>query len=262
MGATLAVWGLIALIVASTGVAYAAPIAGVGGFNLMASEITADELVLYPGVDDTSAEGTFPQTVAELRNAGLRDLTLYKTFDLQHAPGMVGQARLQLNNYGEVEGGNVVVKSSAITSGQATFEGFELDEDNTNDPSTALTIRSEQGTELTDAGIQAHYLAADSISLDNLQLQVCYDPDDDGQWEYGNCIVGDPVGEGINNPGTITEVETGQLPPDNDPSEEDDDGDNITGGDVAGPVQDAVGGVVDAVEDAVDAVGDAIDSIF
>jgi len=255
MGATLAVWGLIALVVASTGVAYAAPIAGVGGFNLMASEITADEIVLYPGVDDTSGEGTFPQTVAELRNAGLQDLTLYKTFDLESTPGMVGQARLQLNNHGEVDGGNVVVKSSAITSGQATFEGFELDESNTNDPSTALTIRSERGTELTDAGIQAHYLAADSIALENLQLQICYDPDNDGRWEYGNCIVGDPVGEGINSPGTIAEVDTGQLPSDTPPGEETDDGDNPTAGDVAKPVQDVVGDIVDGIGDAIDEIG-------
>lgn len=260
VGATLAVWGLIGLIAASTGVAYAAPIAGIGGFNIAANEITADQLLLYPGVGDTTNQQAYPQSVAELQNADLRDLTLYKTISLQRVPGLTGNARLQLNNYGRVDGGDVLVKSSALTSEQTTFREFTLDEANTGDPSTAFSINAEDGATLTGAGIQAHYLAAESISLDNLYLQFCYDPDSDGQWEHGNCIVGDPVGDGIDSPGGIGTIDTG-LPPDTPDSEESSDDDNFTPGDIGQPVQDAIGTVTDAVGDAVDAVGDAVDAV-
>lgn len=177
--------------------AYAAPIAGIGGFNIATNEISADQLLLYPGVDDTTERSAYPQTVAELQNAELQELTLYKTISLQRVPAMTGNARIQLNSDGRVDGGDVLVKSSAITSEQSTLRGFSLDESNTDDPATALSISADDGATLTGAGIQAHYLAAESISLNNLALQVCYDPDADGQWEQGNCIVGDPVGEGI-----------------------------------------------------------------
>lgn len=261
MGATLAVWGLIGLIAASTGVAYAAPIAGIGGFNIAATEITADQMLLYPGVGDTTEQNAYPMTVAELQNADLQDLTLYKTISLQRVPGMSGNARIQLNNYGQVDGGDVLVKSSAITSSQSTFREFTLDESNTNDPATALSISADGGASLTGAGIQAHYLAAESISLNNLALQMCYDPDSDGQWERGNCIEGDPVGDGIDSPGGIGTIDI-EYPEDTPDSEESSDDDNFTGGDVVKPIQDAVDTVTDAIGDAVDAVGDAIDSIF
>lgn len=239
VGAALAVWGLIGMIVMSTGVAYAAPIAGIGGFNIVVGEVSADAVTVYPGVDDATNVDAYPMAVLELDNADFQELILYKTIDF---PGFPGQSRVIITSNGPVQGGDTYVKASALTADNSLFREFTLDEANTGDPSTAFTITAEEDTTLQNTGLQAHYLAANTISLNQLTLRVCHDRDKDDVYEWGTCPLRDPVGTGIEVGGGIDDVDTG-LPDDTPDSQESDDEDNFTPGDI-----------VEGIEDAVDAI--------
>jgi len=245
LGAALAVWGLLALIVMSTGVAYAAPIAGIGGFNIVVGEVTSDAVTVYPSVDDTTEESAYPMTTIELENADFEELIIYKTVDV---PAVPGQSRVIITSNGEVGGGDTFVRASAFSADNSIFRDFELDESNTDDPATAFTISSDRETTLQNVGLQAHYLAANTISLNELTLRVCHDPDGDDVYEWGTCPLNDPVADSVDVGGGVDDVDTG-LPDDTRDSDETDDDDNFTAGDIAKPIQDAVDDITDAVED-------------
>ncbi|WP_136716643.1 PKD domain-containing protein [Halorientalis salina] len=192
-GAAVAVWALVGWIVISTGVAYALPLAGIGGFTITAEEVTADSLLLYPGVGDTSERDAYPQTISELQNTDLVDLAVTKTIDLNSTPGLSGNLRMDLVSQGQTTGTSVVLKSSVLRSEGAAFEQFEIRELNSSDTFGQFEIESGGPVTLGGSGsepvkIRAHYLATNSISVSNLKLGVCYDPDDDSDYEYGSCM--------------------------------------------------------------------------
>lgn len=186
-GTAVAVWALVGLLVMSTGVAYALPLAGIGGFTVSADRITSDGMTLYHGVGDTSEIDAYPQAIVELTETEMIDMSLTKTMDVSGVPGLSGTAKLRIDSAGRTQGSAVVVKSSALTANGATFEQFAIDERNTTDPRTAFTMRADEGMEMRDARIRAHYLATNSISLSDMSLVMCYDPDGDGAYEYGAC---------------------------------------------------------------------------
>ncbi|WP_336000912.1 PKD domain-containing protein [Halorientalis halophila] len=178
----------------STGVAFALPLAGVGGFNVTASEVTAEEMILVPGVDDTDTEQNFPQTVVQLTNAELQQFTLTKDMDLDRVSGfpMPGTVRVRFASPGQTDGGNVMVKSSALQAEQATFNDFVTNDTNATDARGRWRIQSNgpvtlQGADRNGVQIRAHYLLADRISISDLQFVTCYDPDSDGNFEWGPC---------------------------------------------------------------------------
>lgn len=185
-GAAVAVWALIGLLVMSTGVAFALPLAGIGGFKVSATEITADRMTLYPGSADTSNTSAYPQAVVELKDVNAQNLQVVKNFNLNYY-GLSGDARLVLWSRGTADGGAMLLKSSALTATDAAFTDFDIDESNTSDISTQLEITSQNAVEMDDAELRAHYLATNQIRVPDLRLAVCYDPDDDGTWEYGPC---------------------------------------------------------------------------
>jgi PKD repeat protein len=193
-GTAVAIWALIGLLIMSTGVAYAVPLAGVGGFNITASEITADDLVLYPGVGNTDSEENFPQTVVQLSNTDIQQFALTKDLDLGSAPmfPMSGTVRIKFLSPGGTDGGNVLVKSTALGAERATFNDFVTNDTNASDARGRWRIRSDgpvtlEGTDRSGVRIQAHYLAADRISITDLRFFVCYDVDNDGTFEWGPC---------------------------------------------------------------------------
>jgi len=186
-GAAIAVWALAGLLITSTGVAYAVPLAGVGGFRITADEISADSLVLYPGVGDTSERDVYPQTTVELQGTELENLRAFKDIDLDRTPVFSGQLRFLLTNRGTVEGNAVLLKTSALESRSATFDGFAIEDDGAGDARTAFEIRSTDGATFEDADIRAHYLTTDTLTSSNLMIHACWDRDGDGSFEYGPC---------------------------------------------------------------------------
>jgi hypothetical protein len=185
-GAAVAVWALAGLLITSTGVAYAVPLAGVGGFRITADEISADTLVLYPGVGDTSERDVYPQAIVELQETELENLRAFKDLDLDRTPVFSGQLRFLLTNRGTVEGDAVLLKTSALESRSATFDGFAIEDEGT-DAEMAFEIRSTEGATFEDADIRAHYLTTDTLTSSNLMIRACWDRDDDGTFEYGPC---------------------------------------------------------------------------
>ena len=191
-GAAIAVWALLGMFIMSTGVAYALPLAGVGGFTITAENVSADNLVLYPNVGDTSEREAFPQTIAELEGTVLEDLTASKTIDLDSTPALTGKFRVSLVTEGKSEGGAVLLKSSALQSNSAQFNNFTIKEMESPDAFGKFEIESKGPITLSGTGrypvrIRAHYLAINSISTPNLKLSVCYDPNDDDTYEWGSC---------------------------------------------------------------------------
>jgi hypothetical protein len=186
-GTAIAVWALVAMLVLSTGVAYAVPLSGIGGFKIYASEIRADSLTLYPGVDDTSEMSAYPQAVVELQNARLDDLSLHKKINANSIPGLSGEARLSIFTSGTTDSGNVLVKTSALEAQGATFNSFTIDEQPTSDPRDSFSLDAGGDVTLQNAGIRAHYLATNQLQLPSFTLVFCYNPDGDDTWEYGPC---------------------------------------------------------------------------
>ncbi|WP_136717776.1 hypothetical protein [Halorientalis salina] len=241
----------------STGVAYAAPLAGLGGFDIAATEISADNMVLYPGVGDTSTREYYPQTIVELQDVQLRNLWLYKTLDLSSTPGLTGQARVFFVSAGTSNAENVVVKSTAVaTDGEARFEDFAIEEERSSDPRGQFEISADGPVTFERPRINAHYLASGTIVLSNINLMLCYDPDGDDEYEMGACPSGDPISQSYR-------LSDRPNQPDPTVSEGDDqwafDGPIRDIGESIGDVTDTVTkGITDGISD----IGDTIDDIF
>jgi PKD repeat protein len=186
-GAAIAVWALIGLVFLSSGVAYAVPLAGFGGFNASIGVVEADSLALYPSVGDTSEQDAYPQTVIELSNTQLTDLEAYKDLDVSTVPGFSGTARFRLAGRGDIDSGDVLLKSSALTADDAQFDGFVIEDSGNESVDSSFEIFANDRARLESVKIKAHYLTASSVELPNLALGVCYDSNNDGTWERGPC---------------------------------------------------------------------------
>jgi PKD repeat protein len=186
-GAAIAVWALIGLVFLSSGVAYAVPLAGFGGFNASIGVVEADSLALYPSVGDTSEQDAYPQTVIELSNTQLTDLEAYKDLDVSTVPGLSGTARFRLAGRGDIDSGDVLLKSSALTADDAQFDGFVIEDSGNESVDSSFEIFANDRARLESVNIKAHYLTASSVELSNLALGVCYDSNNDGTWERGPC---------------------------------------------------------------------------
>jgi len=186
-GAAIAIWTLIGLVFLSSGVAYAVPLAGLGGFNATIGVVESDSLALYTDVGDTSQRAAYPQAIVELRNTQLKDLEAYKDLDVSSFPGVSGTARFRLASNGDIDSNNVLIKTSALTADDAQFDAFAIEDEGTGDPRTAFDISAGERARLETVKIRAHYLTANQVDLSDLSLAVCYDSNDDGVWEQGPC---------------------------------------------------------------------------
>lgn len=200
-GASLGVVALVGVLFLSTGTAFAMPVAGIGGFQITADSIEGDDLLLYPGLADGSNKDDYPHSIVELRNNEIEGLRLTKTLDLSdYSDSMDGKARLVIESDGTVEIDRLLLKTPELNAEEATFNGLEISESDSDDLEESFSIRAPSdpddtrqidldggenpGLEMTDADIRATYLATDEITMPELELKFQLDTDGDGDYEY------------------------------------------------------------------------------
>lgn len=164
-------------------------------------------------LDQTTINGLQLQKVFDLEN---------KT-TLQGTTLMPGKARLNIVSGGEVTSDTLMLKAQQIgTNGTAEFSGLTITENTVEGPQDVtswLVLRSSEnasdyrnpiddtnfsasvkgnerkksydgasqpGLYLEQPFIRATYLATDSITIPELRLEVQYDPDNDGDYEWAS----------------------------------------------------------------------------
>jgi hypothetical protein len=197
---------LVAMLIVSSGMAFAAPIAGIGGFTIQADELRGNDLYLYPGLSDTSEREGVPVAVAEFSSVEIDGLELTKTFE--SVPAIGGNARIVITATDTVTADSLLVKQTKLTASSSTFNGLLIDEENANysdsfkqvAPSTEeqrqegidgvtgspktidLSNASNPGIVLQNATIRAHYQAVNQISIPGITLAAEYDANGDGDY--------------------------------------------------------------------------------
>ena len=197
---------LVAMLIVSSGMAFAAPLSGIGGFTINADELRGDDLYLYPGVSDTSEREGIPVATAEFSAVEIDGLELTKSFE--DIPAIGGNARVVITSTDTVTADSLLVKQSKLTADSSTFNGLLIDEENAERPSDQFKqvapSTAEQRTEGVDAGqppksldlsnasnpgivlqnasIQAHYQAVNEISIPGITLATEYDANGDGDY--------------------------------------------------------------------------------
>lgn len=197
---------LVAMLIVSSGMAFAAPISGIGGFTIEADELRGDDLYLYPGVSDTSEREGVPVATAEFSSVEIDGLELTK--ELKDVPAIGGNARIVITSTDTVTADSLLVKQTKLQASSSTFNGLLIDEENakysdsfkqvapstgeqrqegvdsaTGGPKTLdLANASNPGIVLQNATIRAHYQAVNEISIPGLTLAAEYDNNGDGDY--------------------------------------------------------------------------------
>lgn len=202
-GASLGVVAIVGMLFLSTGTAFAAPISGIGGFVINADRIEGDDLILYPGDADAENASQYPQGVVELSAVDIENLRLIKTFNLNQYQ-MNGNARIVItagNDNQDATASSLLLKTPQLSADSATFSGLTIDETQSSEIDQVLTLRapnspsvstrqvslnggSNPGLVLEDPSIRATYLATNEITLPSLGLEVQFDSDNDGTYEF------------------------------------------------------------------------------
>jgi hypothetical protein len=173
-----------------------------------------------------STQDAYPQSVVELDRVAIQGLQLQKVFDLENitqAQGIgtliPGKARLVIGANGVVQADTLMLKTPQIAADNATFSGLTIQENPTegpNDITQWLQLRSnddpasplpetganvptnelyknytganssEYGLVLNNPYIRSTYLATNQIQIPGLALEVQYDPDNDGDYEWAS----------------------------------------------------------------------------
>jgi hypothetical protein len=206
--ASFGVVALVAMLIVSSGMAFAAPISGIGGFTIKADELRGDNLFLYPGVSDTSQRNATPVAVAEFSSVEIDGLQLIKEFETGDLPILSGNARIVITSTDTVTADSLLVKQVKLTASSSTFNGLLIDEQPSSDlsqkfqqiaPSTEaqrtrgadrltdpisinLSDQSNPGLVLQNATITATYQATNQISIPGLTLAAEYDANGDGDY--------------------------------------------------------------------------------
>ena len=210
--ASIGVVALIGLLIMASGTAYAVPLAGIGGFTIEADKVTSEEVIIYPGVDDTSERSAYPMAVVEQKNVRIEGLRQIKELDVGSMPGLSGKARIVITSDETVTADEQVLKASKIEAESATFNGQVIDEHDSDDPTRKFDISSGSfegrtvdvskdgpAQTLKNVEIQAHYLASNQISLPGMELSVQYDSNGDGTYETKMGSTADGGGDGGGN---------------------------------------------------------------
>ncbi|MFC7230874.1 DUF6230 family protein [Saliphagus sp. GCM10025308] len=190
-GASFFVVALVGLIVLSSGTAYAAPLAGAGGFTVEADEIRSEEFLLYPGAGEND-EGTTPVVVVEQRGVEIDGLVLTREQPVDALPGLDGSMMIEFTTDDTVTANEQYLKMSGQSAESATFNGQVINAQQSDDPNqqfqqTAgdnsnpeeglLTNVEGEGPGMVqeDAEIDMVYLASDEITLPGLDVNVYYE---------------------------------------------------------------------------------------
>lgn len=212
VGVLLSLWALVGLLVMSSGVglAVSAPLSPSGGFVVEANYMGAEQSISTSG--SYSKSTGVPVAKFEITESYVEYLRLSKTLNVSGSdvPGLNGKMRLLIQSDTATLQG-VTFKTNDLTASTARWRGFVLDErydsgskfysyagpnpesaPNTDDTmevdgSTPGAVRKSEkpGFQLYNARIEMSSLTADQVTLSNLDLRVQYDPDDDGDYEYG-----------------------------------------------------------------------------
>jgi hypothetical protein len=203
-GLLLAVWGLAGLLIVTSGVAVSMPLSGSGGFTITADYLSAEQSISAPGETDSTASDRLPVAVFEISRSTAQELRITKTLSLDGIPGLNGNARIVLVG-DDITLDGVVFETTHISAERAVWRGFVIDERNRDSvfdqfvasagPNPGRTAGnpvdiegsgSEPGFELYEAEIEAYSLTVDQVDLSELGVQIQFDPDDDGTYEYGS----------------------------------------------------------------------------
>jgi hypothetical protein len=216
LAASIGALALIGVLLAASGVAYAVPLAGIGGFTLEAEEIRGEGMFIYPGVEETSETDAQPVVVNELQSAEIEGLVLTKEIDASAIPGLDGTARIVIsqNDNQTVETSETMLKFSHLGARESAFSGQVVREYNADDPRDSFSLAApgepvsgktvnitgqEPGLVLKNVEIQAHYMAVESISIPDLDMEFHYD--EDGSTDDGSDS-GEPTDNGSDESGS------------------------------------------------------------
>lgn len=192
LAASIGVLALIGVLVAASGVAYAVPLSGLGGFTVEADSIEGEGMFIYPGTSETSEADTAPVVVTEMQGAEIEGMVLTKEIDASAMPGLDGTARIIISQNGNetVETSETMMKFSHLGAQESAFSGQVVREYNEDNPSDSFSLAApgdadegktvdiegeEPGLTLRNVEIQAHYMAVESISIPDLDMAVEYD---------------------------------------------------------------------------------------
>lgn len=213
--ASFGVVALVAMLIVSSGMAFAAPIAGIGGFTIQADEIRGNDYYLYPDLSDTSERDGVPVATAEFSSIEIDGLELTKEF--KGVPAIDGDARIVITATDTVTADSMLIKQSKLHAENSTFNGLLIDEENANysdsfkqiapatqkqrqegidgvtgNPKSIIRRNvSNPGMVLENVRIQAHYQAVNEISIPGLTLAAEYDANGDGDYtDSGDVTLG------------------------------------------------------------------------
>lgn len=192
LATSLGAVALVGVLVVSSGVAYAVPLAGVGGFTIEAEELRGEGMYIYPGVEETSEYDAYPVVVTEMQHAEVRGLRITKEMDASPLPGLDGTMRVVIYSGANetVEIDQQITKYSRLRAEKSVFSGEVYNEYNEEDPRRQFDITApaepqegrtvnasgdEPGVVLHDVELQAHYTAASSVDFSKLHIDVEYD---------------------------------------------------------------------------------------
>ena len=195
LAASFGIVALVGVAVASSGVAYAVPLAGVGGFTIEAEELRGEGMYIYPGVEETSERDAYPVVVTELQEAEATGLRITKEMDASPMPGLDGTMRVVFYSGSNqtVQIDQQMMKYSRLRAGTSEFSGEVYDEYNETDPRRQFDVTApgdpqeartvdpsndEPGVVLKDVEVQAHYTAASKVEFSKLNVDVEYVTDD------------------------------------------------------------------------------------
>jgi len=204
IGLLIALWALAFLVMFSTGVALSVPPAD-GGYQLAADSVQSDSFRLYVGYTDSTQDDRIAAAVNELGGSVTRNLRISKELSLENMAGVNGNLRIGIQaGTARGQSGTLTLKTQQLTADQVRLRGSVIDEDTGadvpnrfvvyagNNPGSVAerdiqveTPGSQDAFEATNLNSRVYYVSADSIQLSNLDLIVSYDPDGDGEYEYG-----------------------------------------------------------------------------
>ncbi|MFC4438601.1 MULTISPECIES: DUF6230 family protein [Natrialbaceae] len=190
-GASFLMVALVGLIVVSSGTAYAAPLAGAGGFTVEAEEIRSEEFLLYPGAGESN-EGTTPVVVVEQRGVEIDEMVLTREQPVDALPGLSGSMVIEFTADETVEADEQYLKMTGQSAEEATFNGQVINAQQSDDPNEQFQQTAGENAEpekgqLTDiegegpgmvqedAEIEMVYLASNEITLPGLDVNVSYE---------------------------------------------------------------------------------------
>lgn len=163
-GVSLAVMVAAVAFLMSAGVAFALPVAGIGGFSVTSNQIDLTNFKLLPTLGQTSERQLTPQANVQA-DATIHGMTLTKDFVLP-----MGTARVTISTDQDVTATGLVMNLTGMQA-DAAFSNMAIKEFYNVDPSKTLSLTADTAI-MKNADIRAHYLFTNSITIPSLSLNV------------------------------------------------------------------------------------------